>query len=72
MHRVRISEVEPNDPNFVAKVLELTAKLVFGGVGNTFGKGLGFLDYPKRLNTFRELEWEGYAMMLRDGVLPFL
>ncbi len=54
MHRLRINQVEPNDPNFVSKVLELTAKLVFSGVGNSFGRGLGFIDYARRLNQLRE------------------
>jgi hypothetical protein len=31
--------------NFAPKILELTAKVVFGGVGNSYGKGLGFIDY---------------------------
>jgi hypothetical protein len=54
MHRVRIYNVEKNDPNFISKTLELTAKVVFGGVGNTFGRGLGFIDYSRRLNQLRE------------------
>lgn len=54
MHRLRVYHIEPNDPNFLTKVLELTAKLVFSGVGNTFGRGLGFIDYASRLNQLRE------------------
>lgn len=54
MHRVRIYNVERNDPNFVGKALELTAKVVFGGVGNGYGRGLGFVDYARRLNQMRE------------------
>ena len=53
MHRIRIYNVEKNDPNFVTKVLELTAKVVFAGVGNCFGRGLGFIDYARRLNQLR-------------------
>jgi hypothetical protein len=54
MHRVTIYDIEKNDPNFVPKILELTAKVVFGGVGNSFGKGLGFIDYARKLNLLRE------------------
>ena len=32
-----------NDPTFMPKVLELTVKLCYGSVGNSFGKGMGFL-----------------------------
>ena len=72
MHRIRIFEVEPNDPHFTAKVLELMAKLVVGGVGNTYGQGLGFIDYARRFNHYREYDWERSKVMLRDGVLSFL
>lgn len=54
MHRIRVYQIEKNDPNFVTKILELTAKVIFGGVGNSFGRGLGLIDYAKRLNQLRE------------------
>jgi hypothetical protein len=72
MHRIRIYQVEKNDPNFVIKVLELTAKVVFAGVGNGFGRGLGFIDYARKLNQLREYNLEPWKALLRDGVLPFL
>ena len=53
MHRIRIFEVEPADANFTNKVLMLTVRLVLGGVGNGFGRGLGFIDYAKRFNRYR-------------------
>ncbi len=52
-HRVKICPIERNDPNFTVKVLELLSKAVLGGVGHSYGSGLGILDYPKKLNQYR-------------------
>jgi hypothetical protein len=53
MHKIRIYEVERHDPSFVTKILILMAKVIFAGVGNTYGYGLGVLDYPRKLNTYK-------------------
>jgi hypothetical protein len=37
----------------VPKVLDLISRIVVGGVGHQYGKGLGILDYPKKLNSFK-------------------
>lgn len=54
MHKLTILEVEKDDPNFTAKVLELIAKIVFAGVGNVYGKGLGLIGYAKKLNNYKD------------------
>jgi len=29
------------------------SKVIYGGVGNSFGRGLGFIDYSRKLNAYR-------------------
>jgi hypothetical protein len=45
MYKISIQEIENIDPHFAIKIMELTAKLVYGSVGNMYGKGLGFVNY---------------------------
>lgn len=54
MHRIGIHDVEKNDPNFTTKILELMARVIYGSVGNSYGVGLGFIDYSRKMNHFRE------------------
>jgi hypothetical protein len=46
--------------------------LCFGSVGNSFGKGIGFLGYSAKLNAFKELNLLKWDRFLQDGVLLFL
>lgn len=43
-----------------------------GGVGNNYGKGLGILDYPRKLNAFREYNLSAWQASLTEGILYFL
>lgn len=54
------------------KLLELTAKLSFGSVGNSFGKGMGFLEYASKLNSYRNFELSSWENLLKEGVMLFL
>lgn len=68
---VQIHEVE-NDPSFVTKILELTAKMCYGSVGVQFGKGLGFLEFAAKLNSYHEFDIQKWEKSLQAGVMLFL
>lgn len=63
---------QSNDPDFLKKMSELIVKLSFGSVDNTFGGGLGFLGFARKLNRFRDVDLTGWKNMLMEGYMLYL
>ena len=71
MEIIRDQDNNP-DPNFGNKVIELTVRLIFGIPGNEYGKGLGFLDYCRKFNEYRDYDIQGWDELQHMGFLMFL